>query len=118
MLRQADSKPVAANGVTASRARRKRVIVLRTRAAAEPDRKAGDAVSKSHIIERVKALDLPSTEAFVLAVARARTTLPGAVASRRVLKKCGFRYVGETVDPEDGTVCRFERAAGDSAGAA
>jgi ribosomal-protein-alanine N-acetyltransferase len=39
-------------------------------------------------------------------------TLPGAVASQRVLTKCGFRYVGETVDPEDGTVCRFERAPG------
>jgi hypothetical protein len=65
MLRQADSKPVAANGVTASRARRKCVIVLRTRAAAEPDRKPGEAVSKSHIIERVKTLDLPSTEALL-----------------------------------------------------
>lgn len=37
-------------------------------------------------------------------------TLPGAAASKRVLEKCGFRYVGETVDPEDGTVCRFERS--------
>jgi ribosomal-protein-alanine N-acetyltransferase len=45
-------------------------------------------------------------------------TLPGGAASRRVLEKCGFRYVGETVDAEDGTVCRFERGAGDSAGTA
>jgi RimJ/RimL family protein N-acetyltransferase len=37
-------------------------------------------------------------------------TLPDAVGSKRVLMKCGFRYVGEAVDPEDGTVCRFERA--------
>jgi hypothetical protein len=29
----------------------------------------------------------------------------------------GFRYIGETVDPEDGTVSRFERAAGSQAGA-
>jgi RimJ/RimL family protein N-acetyltransferase len=45
-------------------------------------------------------------------------TLPGAAASKRVLEKCGFRYVGRTVDPEDGTVCRFEASAGDFAGAA
>ena len=40
-------------------------------------------------------------------------TLPSGAASKRVLRKCGFRYVGETVDPEDGTVCRFERCVGD-----
>lgn len=37
-------------------------------------------------------------------------TLPNAAASQRVLEKCGFQYVGETVDPEDGTVSRFERS--------
>jgi RimJ/RimL family protein N-acetyltransferase len=36
-------------------------------------------------------------------------TLPSGVASKRVLAKCGFRYVGEVVDPEDGVVARFER---------
>jgi ribosomal-protein-alanine N-acetyltransferase len=35
-------------------------------------------------------------------------TLPDAAASKRVLAKCGFQYVGETVDPEDGLVSRFE----------
>jgi RimJ/RimL family protein N-acetyltransferase len=45
-------------------------------------------------------------------------TLPDAVASKRVLNKCGFRYVGDTVDPDDGTVCRFERLLGDMQGAA
>jgi RimJ/RimL family protein N-acetyltransferase len=45
-------------------------------------------------------------------------TLPGAVASKRVLEKCGFRYVGDTVDTEDGTVCRFERSVRNVAGAA
>jgi len=40
-------------------------------------------------------------------------TLPHGAASKRVLAKCGFRYVGEIVDPEDGTVSRFERAVGD-----
>lgn len=34
-------------------------------------------------------------------------TLPGGVASQRVLKKAGFRHVGEVVDPEDGLVWRF-----------
>lgn len=37
-------------------------------------------------------------------------TLPSGVASKRVLAKCGFSYVGEVVDPEDGVVARFERA--------
>jgi [ribosomal protein S5]-alanine N-acetyltransferase len=45
-------------------------------------------------------------------------TLPDAGASKRVLEKCGFRYVGETVDPEDGTVSRFEKSVGENAGAA
>ena len=37
-------------------------------------------------------------------------TLPSGNASKRVLEKCGFRYVGDVVDPEDGNVSRFERA--------
>ena len=45
-------------------------------------------------------------------------TLPDAAASQRVLGKCGFRYVGDTVDSEDGTVCRFEKPVGALAGAA
>ena len=36
-------------------------------------------------------------------------TLPGGVASRRILAKCGFKHVGDVVDPEDGLVARFER---------
>jgi len=36
-------------------------------------------------------------------------TLPGGGASKRVLEKCGFEYIGDVVDPEDGTVSRFER---------
>ena len=39
-------------------------------------------------------------------------TLPVGVASQRVLTKCGFKYVGEVVDPEDGLVARFETAVG------
>ena len=36
-------------------------------------------------------------------------TLPEAPASKRVLAKCGFKYVGETIDPEDGAVSRLEK---------
>ena len=38
-------------------------------------------------------------------------TLPTPNASTRVLEKCGFALVGEVVDPEDGPVWRWERAA-------
>ena len=36
-------------------------------------------------------------------------TLPEPNASTRVLTKCGFRRVGEVIDPEDGLVWRWER---------
>jgi ribosomal-protein-alanine N-acetyltransferase len=36
-------------------------------------------------------------------------TARDAVASPRVLEKCGFTHVGEVIDPEDGPVWRFER---------
>jgi RimJ/RimL family protein N-acetyltransferase len=36
-------------------------------------------------------------------------TLPEANASGRVLAKCGLRFVGEVIDPEDGSVWRWER---------
>jgi len=35
-------------------------------------------------------------------------TLPEENASTRVLTKCGFRKVGEVLDPEDGLVWRWE----------
>jgi RimJ/RimL family protein N-acetyltransferase len=35
-------------------------------------------------------------------------TKPHNAASARVLAKCGFKYVGVVVDPEDGLVCRGE----------
>jgi RimJ/RimL family protein N-acetyltransferase len=37
-------------------------------------------------------------------------TLPQQSASTRVLTKCGFRRVGEVIDPEDGMVWRWERS--------
>jgi len=36
-------------------------------------------------------------------------TLPVANASGRILVKCGFHQIGPVVDPEDGTVWRWER---------
>ena len=37
-------------------------------------------------------------------------TLPEPNASTRVLTKCGFRFLGEVIDPEDGLVWRWEKA--------
>ena len=41
-------------------------------------------------------------------------TLPESNASTRVLTKCGFCHVGETMDPDDGLVWRWEKQAGRS----
>jgi RimJ/RimL family protein N-acetyltransferase len=40
-------------------------------------------------------------------------TLSSNRAPKRVLEKCGFRNVGEVMDPEDGRVNRWERPCGD-----
>ena len=36
-------------------------------------------------------------------------TLPTPNASTRVLSKCGFRFLGEVIDPADGSVWRWEQ---------
>ena len=41
-------------------------------------------------------------------LARAHT-LPEANASTRVLRKCGFQFIGTVIDPDDGLVWRWER---------
>jgi RimJ/RimL family protein N-acetyltransferase len=50
---------------------------------------------------------------YAFADARVRVvcahTLPEPNASTRVLTKCGFRYIGEVIDPEDGLVWRWEK---------
>jgi len=43
-----------------------------------------------------------------VSVVRAHT-LPEQNASTRVLTKCGFRRIGEVIDPEDGPVWRWEK---------
>ena len=69
-----------------------------------------DHQSRGYATEAARALvDYAFTNGGVRVV-RAHT-LPDAVASKRVLEKCGFRYVGDVDDPEDGTVCRFDRGA-------
>ena len=37
-------------------------------------------------------------------------TRPEPNASTRVLTKCGFRRIGEVIDPEDGLVWRWEKS--------
>ena len=63
---------------------------------------------KGYATEAAEALT-----AFALASGRVRTvcahTLPEANASTRVLTKCGFCFVGETIDPDDGLVWRWEK---------
>ena len=39
-------------------------------------------------------------------------TLPEANASTQVLTKCGFKQVGEVIDPDDGLVWRWEKHKG------
>jgi RimJ/RimL family protein N-acetyltransferase len=67
-----------------------------------------DHREKGYATEAVEALvNFVFGSARVLVV-RAHT-LPEANASTRVLTKCGFRYIGEVIDPEDGLVWRWEK---------
>jgi [ribosomal protein S5]-alanine N-acetyltransferase len=66
-----------------------------------------DHRGKGYATEAAEAL---VTYAFAdprVRVVRAHT-FPEANASTRVLTKCGFRYIGEVTDPEDGLVWRWE----------
>ena len=60
-----------------------------------------------------EAADALTNHAFAtgrVRVVRAHT-LPEPNASTRVLTKCGFGFVGEVVDPDDGPVWRWEKSA-------
>ena len=68
---------------------------------------ASDQEGKGYATEAAGAL-----VAYAFSIEQVRRvrahTLPASNASKRVLAKCGFQYVGEVTDPEDGLVCRFE----------
>jgi ribosomal-protein-alanine N-acetyltransferase len=63
---------------------------------------------KGYATEAVEALTAYAFESGKVRVVRAHT-LPESNASGRVLTKCGFRRIGEVMDPEDGLVWRWEK---------
>ena len=60
--------------------------------------------------EAARALIVFARQAAGVRVVRAHTRHDN-LASLRVLAKCGFRFVGEVIDPEDGLVQRWETEA-------
>ena len=71
---------------------------------------AAEHQGKGYATEAAAALVSYAFSHGKVRVVRAHT-LPEPNASTRVLTKCGFRRVGEVVDPEDGLVWRWERNA-------
>jgi RimJ/RimL family protein N-acetyltransferase len=67
-----------------------------------------DQQGKGYATEAAGALVNYAFASGNVRVVRAHT-LPEPNASTRVLTKCGFRRVGEVIDPEDGLVWRWER---------
>jgi RimJ/RimL family protein N-acetyltransferase len=66
-----------------------------------------DHQGKGYATEAAEALTAYAFRSGQVRVVMAHT-LPEANASTRVLTKCGFRFVGEVTDPEDGLVWRWE----------
>ena len=62
---------------------------------------------RGYATEAARALTEFAFDAREVRVVRAHT-LPEANASSRVLTKCGFEFLGEAIDPEDGLVWRWE----------
>jgi RimJ/RimL family protein N-acetyltransferase len=62
---------------------------------------------KGYATEAAAALTAYALDSGKVRVVRAHT-LPEPNASTRVLTRCGFRRVGEVIDPEDGLVWRWE----------
>jgi len=69
---------------------------------------APDHQGKGYATEAARALVAYALGSGDVRIVRAHT-LPESNASKRVLSKCGFRHVGEVIDPEDGLVWRFEK---------
>jgi [ribosomal protein S5]-alanine N-acetyltransferase len=63
---------------------------------------------KGYATEAAQALVSYAFSHSRVRVVRAHT-LPQANASTRVLAKCGFQFVNEVVDPDDGLVWRWEK---------
>ncbi|MDP9206173.1 MAG: GNAT family N-acetyltransferase [Gemmatimonadota bacterium] len=67
-----------------------------------------DHQGKGYATEAAEALTAYAFSSGQVRVVRAHT-LPESNASGRVLTKCGFRHIGEVIDPEDGLVWRWEK---------
>lgn len=64
---------------------------------------------KGYATEAAQALTAYAFSSGKVRVVRAHT-LPEPNASTHVLTKCGFRRIGEVIDPEDGLVWRWEKS--------
>ena len=67
-----------------------------------------DFQGRGYATEAAEALTAYAFNSGEVRVVQAHTFLD-AIASTRVLTKCGFRRLGEVVDPEDGLVLRWEK---------
>jgi ribosomal-protein-alanine N-acetyltransferase len=67
-----------------------------------------DHQGRGYATEAAEALVAFAFSSGRVRVVRAHT-LPEPNASQRVLTKCGFRHVGEVIDPDDGLVWRWEK---------
>ena len=67
-----------------------------------------DHRGNGYATEAAEALVIYAFDSSRVRVVRAHT-LPEPNASTRVLAKCGFRCLGEIIDPEDGLVWRWEK---------
>jgi [ribosomal protein S5]-alanine N-acetyltransferase len=68
-----------------------------------------DQQGKGYATQAAQALSDYASRSGLVTLVIAHT-LPDSTASQRVLAKCGFGYVREVLDPEDGLVWRYEKA--------
>ena len=64
---------------------------------------------KGYATEAANAMIAYAFSSGLVRTVRAHTK-PESDASKRVLSKCGFRNIGEVIDPEDGLVTRWEKS--------
>jgi [ribosomal protein S5]-alanine N-acetyltransferase len=63
---------------------------------------------KGYATEAAEALTAFALKSGQVRVVRAHT-LPQKNASGRILTKCGFKFIGEVIEPDDGLVWRWEK---------